>query len=73
MVAHSLMAVTSLVPHIGYDRASRIAHHAHAHGLALRQAAFDAEGISAAEYDAWVLDIDPASGAPPNQWPSVRR
>ena len=60
MVRNSLMAVTSLVPHIGYDRASRIARHAHAHGLALRQAAFDAEGISAAEYDAWVLDPDPA-------------
>ena len=54
MIAHSLMGVTALVPHIGYDRASRIAHHAHAQGLDLRQAAVEAGGISAAEFDAWV-------------------
>ena len=54
MVSRSLMGVTALVPHIGYDRASRVARHAHAHGLGLRQAALEAGGISAAEYDAWV-------------------
>lgn len=64
MIAHSLVGVTALVPHIGYDRASRIARHAHAHGLDLRQAALDAGDISAAEYDAWSVDFDRA-GAPP--------
>ena len=54
MVANSLMGVTALVPHIGYDRASRVAHHAHAHGIALRRAALEAGGVSAAEYDTWV-------------------
>lgn len=54
MIAHSLMGVTALVPHIGYDLASRIARHAHAHGLDLKQAALEAGGVSAAEYDAWV-------------------
>lgn len=54
MIANSLMGVTALAPHIGYDRASRIAHHAHVHGTALRQAALDAGGVGAAEYDAWV-------------------
>jgi fumarate hydratase class II len=54
MLAHSLMGVTALVPHIGYDRATGIARHAHAHGLDLRQAALAVGGVSAAEYDAWV-------------------
>jgi fumarate hydratase class II len=54
MVGNSLMGVTALVPHIGYDRASRIAHHAQAHGMALRHAALDVGGVSAADYDAWV-------------------
>jgi len=54
MVAHSLMGVTALVPYIGYDRAARIARHAHDHRLELRQAALDVGGVSAAEYDAWV-------------------
>ena len=54
LLAHSLMGVTALVPHIGYDRAARIARHAHANGLDLRQAALDLGGISAADYDAWV-------------------
>ena len=58
LVAHSLMGVTALVPHIGYDRASQVAHHAHAHGLGLRQAALEAGGISAAQYDAWVGSAD---------------
>ena len=59
-VAHSLMGVTALVPHIGYDRASRVARHAHVHGLSLRQAVLETGGISAAEYDAWVGDADAA-------------
>ncbi len=54
MIANSLSGVTALVPHTGYDRASRIAQHAHAKGLCLRQAALEVGGISAAEYDAWV-------------------
>ena len=54
LLAHSLMLVTALVPHIGYDRAARIARHAHANGLDLRQAALDLGGISAIDYDAWV-------------------
>ena len=54
MLAQSLMLVTALVPHIGYDRAGQIAKHAQAHGLDLKQAALDVAGISAAEFDAWV-------------------
>ena len=54
MLAHSLMSVTALVPHIGYDRAAQIAKHAQAHGLDLKRAALDVAGISAVEFDAWV-------------------
>jgi fumarate hydratase, class II len=54
LLMHSLMFATALVPHIGYDRAARIARHAHERGLELRQAAIDMGGVSAAEYDAWV-------------------
>jgi fumarate hydratase, class II len=54
MIEHSLTGVTALVPHIGYDRAAKIARHAHVQGLDLRQAALDIGGVSAAEFDAWV-------------------
>jgi fumarate hydratase class II len=54
MLERSLIGVTALVPHIGYDRAAQIARHAHAQGLGLKQAALDVGGLSAAEFDAWV-------------------
>ena len=54
MVANSLLGVTALAPHIGHHRASRVAHHAHLHGMAMRLAAIEAGGVSAAECDAWV-------------------
>ena len=57
MLERSLMPVTALVPHIGYDRAARIAKHAQDAGLGLREAAVAVGGISEIEFDAWV---DPA-------------
>src|SRR5260370_21748248 len=39
LLKKSLMLVTALSPHIGYDRAAQIAKHAHANGLSLREAA----------------------------------
>ena len=54
LIEHSLIGVTALVPHIGYDRAAKIARHAHAQGLDVRQAALDVGGVSGAEVDAWV-------------------
>jgi fumarate hydratase, class II len=50
----SLMLVTALAPHIGYDRAAKIARHAHAQGLGLREAALTVGGVAAEDYDAWV-------------------
>jgi fumarate hydratase class II len=57
LLNRSLMLVTALTPHIGYDRAAQIAKHAHANGLGLREAALAVGGISEAQFDAWV---DPA-------------
>jgi fumarate hydratase class II len=54
LVSRSLMLVTALAPHVGYDRAARIAGHAHAQGTSLREAALAVGGISAEEFDAWV-------------------
>ena len=38
LVGRSLMLVTALAPEIGYDNAAKIAKHAHAEGLTLREA-----------------------------------
>ena len=49
-VGRSLMLVTALSPHIGYDKASAIAHKADDEGTSLREAAL-ARGGSAADFD----------------------
>jgi fumarate hydratase class II len=54
LLARSLMLVTALSPHIGYDRAARIAKHAHQEGMTLREAALASGEVSAAEFDTWV-------------------
>ncbi|NVN09881.1 lyase family protein, partial [Nguyenibacter vanlangensis] len=56
-VARSLMLVTALVPVIGYDKASRVAHHAMAHDLSLRDAALQLGFVSAEMFD---RIVDPA-------------
>jgi fumarate hydratase, class II len=50
----SLMLVTALTPHIGYDRAAAVAHHAHANGTSLRDAALALKAVTADEFDVWV-------------------
>ena len=55
LVANSLMLVTALSPHIGYDKAAAIAKHAHHHGMSLRAAALALGTVSAQDFDAWVL------------------
>ena len=50
----SLMLVTALAPHIGYDRAAQIAKHAHQHHTTLREAALAMGDLSAEQFDAWV-------------------
>ena len=50
----SLMLVTALAPHIGYDKSAAIAKKAHAEGLALREAAVASGHVSAGDFDLWV-------------------
>jgi len=55
LVERSLMLVTALNPHIGYDRAAQIAKKAHKENLSLREAALALGFLTAAEFDAWVV------------------
>jgi fumarate hydratase class II len=50
----SLMLVTALNPHIGYDNAAKIAKKAHKEGTTLREAATGLGLVSAEDFDAWV-------------------
>ena len=54
LVERSLMLVTALSPHIGYDRAAEIAKKAHRDGSTLREAALALGYVSAADFDRWV-------------------
>ncbi|MDP6662083.1 MAG: class II fumarate hydratase [Candidatus Thalassarchaeaceae archaeon] len=51
---NSLMLVTALNPHIGYDNAAKIAKNAHENHLTLRQSALDLEMLTEEEFDEWV-------------------
>ena len=61
-VGRSLMLVTALSPHIGYDKASAIAHRADDQGTTLREAAL-AMGVSAADFDR-IVDAKTMVGHP---------
>jgi len=54
LLERSLMLVTALAPHIGYDRAAEIAKKAHRDGSTLREAALALGFVSAADFDRWV-------------------
>ena len=53
-LARSLMLVTALNPHIGYDNAAKIAKKAHKDGTTLKEAAVALGLVTAAQFDAWV-------------------
>jgi fumarate hydratase class II len=57
-VEHSLMVVTALNPHIGYDNAARIAKHALAHNLTLKEAAVALDLVRGDDFDRWVRPAD---------------
>jgi len=61
-VDRSLMLVTALAPVIGYDKASKIAHHAMDHDLTLRAAALQLGFVSEEEFD---RVVDPAKMTKP--------
>jgi len=58
LVQRSLMLVTALNPHIGYDKAAKIAKQAHRSGSTLRDAALASGWVSAEQFDAWVVAAD---------------
>jgi fumarate hydratase class II len=53
-VDSSLMLVTSLTPHIGYEKSAEIAQLAHREGLTLRDAALRLGYVTEAEFEDWV-------------------
>ncbi|MEO8081586.1 MAG: class II fumarate hydratase, partial [Caldimonas sp.] len=55
LVQRSLMLVTALNPHIGYDKAAAIAKNAHKSGSTLRDAAVASGWLTAEQFDAWVV------------------
>lgn len=56
--SNSLMLVTALNKHIGYDNAAAIAKHAHKSGITLKEAALELSLVSEADFDAWVRPED---------------
>jgi fumarate hydratase class II len=55
LLGESLMLVTALNPHIGYDNAAKIAKHAHAGGLTLKQSAIELGLVTSEDFELWVL------------------
>jgi len=58
LVEQSLMLVTALNPHIGYDKAAKIAKKAHAEGTTLKEAAEALGFVKAEDFDKWVRPED---------------
>jgi len=58
LMEKSLMLVTALAPHIGYDRAAQIAKKASTDGLTLRQAALQSGFVDEQQFDQWIVPID---------------
>jgi fumarate hydratase, class II len=48
------MLVTALNPHIGYDKAAKVAKKAHAEGTTLKQAALSLGFLTEKEFDNWL-------------------
>jgi fumarate hydratase class II len=63
LMARSLMLVTALVPHIGYDKAAEIAKRASHENTSLKQAALALGYVTAEDYERWVV---PASMTHPS-------
>jgi fumarate hydratase class II len=53
-VKDSLMLVTALNPHIGYDKAAKVAKNAHKKGISLRESAVELGFLTAEEFDEYV-------------------
>ncbi|MGD2064671.1 MAG: class II fumarate hydratase [Nitrospirota bacterium] len=58
LLNRSLMLVTALNPHVGYDNAAKIAKKAHADGTSLKEAALALGLLTAEQFDEWVRPQD---------------
>ena len=58
LLHESLMLVTALNTHIGYDKAAEIAKKAHKEGLTLKESALKLNYLTAEEFDSWVRPED---------------
>ncbi|MEK6686293.1 MAG: class II fumarate hydratase [Pseudomonadota bacterium] len=55
LLHNSLMLVTALNPHIGYDKSAEIAKKAHHEGITLKAAAIATGYVTAEQFDSWVI------------------
>jgi fumarate hydratase class II len=54
LTRESLMLVTALNPHIGYEKAAAIAKNAHKKGITLKESALELGHVTAEQFDQWV-------------------
>ena len=54
----SLMLVTALNQHIGYDNAAKIAKNAHKKGTSLKESALELGLLTSEQFDEWVIPVD---------------
>jgi fumarate hydratase class II len=75
MLGQSLMLVTALNPHIGYDKAAEIAKKAYKEGTTLKEAALALGYVTAQQFDQWVRPEDMVGRptSPPPSPPKGRR
>jgi fumarate hydratase class II len=57
-VKDSLMLVTALNQHIGYDNAAKIAKNAHKKGISLKESALELGLLTEEQFDEWVIPVD---------------
>lgn len=65
LLDQSLMLVTALNPHVGYDNAAKIAKKAHKEGTTLKQAATALGLLTEKQFDEWVKAHDMIAPSPP--------
>ncbi|MYN21001.1 class II fumarate hydratase [Rugamonas sp. FT107W] len=58
LMERSLMLVTALAPHIGYDKAAAIAKRAQHEGSTLKEAALALGYVSAEQFEQWIVPLD---------------
>ena len=70
---NSLMLVTALNPHIGYEKAAKISLTAHQEDISLREAALNLGFLTAQQFDAWVRPADMTHPLRPADSPNARQ